>query len=316
MNDMGLPPGVDAPSHAVPNGYFVIVPQTQAPAQSDDSVDLAAIVSLVIKEWKLIVGLAVLLGVISSVVAFELPNTYKAKAVIALVIPDDSAGGGLRSQLSGVAALAGLDIGSAAARREEQVATLLSASFARDFILSQNLMPVLFFDRWDTRTKQWRSDKKPPTLEAGVRKFMERVRSISEDKKTGLVTVHVEWYSPELAARWTNQLVEMVNDRLRLEAVRDAGRSVEYLNKELSKTNVVGIQQGIYRLIEQQVNNAMLANVREEYAFRFIDRAVPPDIKYGPKRSLITLFGCLFGTILGLGVVKLRHTARRFRKVK
>jgi LPS O-antigen subunit length determinant protein (WzzB/FepE family) len=124
------------------------------------------------------------------------------------------------------------------------------------------------------------------------------------------VKVAVEWYSPDLAARWANHMVEMANERLRTEATRDAGQSIDYLNKELEKTNVVELRQAIYRLIEDQVSRAMLANVQRQYAFRVIDSAVPPEFKSRPKRALFVVVGALLGLGAGWLVSFLRRPDR------
>ena len=187
---------------------------------------------------------------------------------------------------------------------------LLSKGFARDFITSQNLMPVLFADKWDANTHNWRKGIQPPTLEGGVRKFTSTVRAVAQDKKTGLVKITVDWYSPELAAAWANRTVEMVNDILRMQAVSEADRSIDYLNKELAKTNAVEMQHVIYRVMEDQLNTAMLANVQREYAFRVIDPAVAPVQKYGPHRSILTLVGAAVGFFIGLAVLYVRRAVR------
>ena len=161
------------------------------------------------------------------------------------------------------------------------------------------------------QAKQWRPDKKPPTLGQAVDRFTDGVVSIEEDRKTSLVTVTVDWYSPQLAAQWANGLVEMVNERLRADAIRSAQSSLEYLDKELAKTSVVEIRQAIYRMTEEQVSNAMLANVHREYAFRFVDRAVPPEMKNSPKRRVMAAVGAAVGLFLGTMVVYLRRLLAR-----
>jgi LPS O-antigen subunit length determinant protein (WzzB/FepE family) len=101
----------------------------------------------------------------------------------------------------------------------------------------------------------------------------------------------------------------MVNDRLRGEAVRQADLSIQYLNKELATTNVVGVQQGIYALIQEQIGKSMVANVQREYAYRVIDPAVPPDVKASPLRAVIGSVGAIAGLILSLTYVLLRRPA-------
>ena len=82
----------------------------------------------------------------------------------------------------------------------------------------------------------------------------------------------------------------------------------------MAKTSEVDIRQAIYRLTEEQVNNAMLANVQREYAFRFIDPAIPPETKFSPKRPLITSVGAVIGLFVGSFAVYLRPSLARRRR--
>jgi uncharacterized protein involved in exopolysaccharide biosynthesis len=91
-----------------------------------------------------------------------------------------------------------------------------------------------------------------------------------------------------------------VNKQLRTEAVEEAQKSVAYLEKQLSLTSSVEVQQAIYRLIEAQTKKQMVASTREEYAFQTIDPAVPPQEKASPKRALIVITALMFGLVLGV----------------
>jgi uncharacterized protein involved in exopolysaccharide biosynthesis len=106
-------------------------------------------------------------------------------------------------------------------------------------------------------------------------------------------------------------LIDKVNEKLRADAARNSDRSLEYLNKELATTSEVEIRQAIYRLIEEHVNNAMLASVQHEYAFRFIDQAVPPEKKNSPKRVILTAVGAAVGLFIGALLVRLQMARRR-----
>jgi capsular polysaccharide biosynthesis protein len=294
-----------------PQGYFVVVP----PAAGAGGFDVAALVNVQLKSWKLLLGAALLAGLIGAGISLQLPKKYRAQILIAPVTQNEGVAGGLRGQLGGLAALTGIDLGSSGGRREESLATLGSAGFARDFIVAENLLPVLFWEQWDGQKRAWKNGELPPSLSKGANKLLGDVASINEDRKTGLVTLTVEWYSPEVAARWANGMVESVNERLRAEATRNSAKSIEYLEKELAKTSVVELRQSIYHLIEDQVNNAMLANVQRQYAFRVIDPATTPETRASPRRVQITLASAVFGLIAGMGIVFLRETwqARRRR---
>jgi capsular polysaccharide biosynthesis protein len=280
-----------------PAGYFVVVQQTPA----EDVVNLATIFAILVNSWKALLIAAFLGGIVAAVISLQMRSLYRAETLLAPVAKDSlGAGDALRNQIGGLASFAGIDLGAGSGRKEESLATLSAPGFSRSFILTENLAPVLFAERWDLKANRWREDGKQPTLEDAVKTFTKSVRTITVDRKTGLVTVAVEWYSPLLAARWANRMVEMVNERLRTQAIRDADLSIDYLNKELAKTNVVEMQQGISRLIESQVNKAMVANVEREYAFRVIDLAIAPETRVSPKRTVMTLVGGAIGLFVGV----------------
>jgi uncharacterized protein involved in exopolysaccharide biosynthesis len=289
-----------------PSGYFVLVP----PKVEEDTVDLAKVVAIVVSSWKLLLAAALVCGFIAGVVSLQMPSLYRAQALVAPVSQGGTGASALRGQFGGLAALAGIDLGTNSGTQEEAYATLVSSGFARDFIAAERLPPILFSERWDSVAKQWRVGQKAPTVEQTVKKFMSDVRSITKDHKTGLITVTVDWYSPALASRWVNSMIDMANQRLRADAIRNAEQSIEYLNKELAKSGVVELRHAIYRLIESQVNNAMVANVQREYAFHFIDRAVPSQERISPRRTVMVLVGAALGLFVGLVLVFLRHAFR------
>jgi len=289
-----------------PSGYFIVIPETP-PGTPDD---LAAFVDGLLGKWKLLLTMTMIGGCVGLISALLMPSIYRAQALIAPVIRTNGlATGGALRQLS---ALANIDLGSEDVRKEESLATLKSRGFAREFIQANNLLPVLFPDRWDG-AHSWRAGTIPPTLDETVKRFTNEVIDIEEDRSTGFVTVTVKWRSPQLAAQWANALVEMVNEKLRVEAIGSADRSLEYLNRELAKTNVVEIRQAIYRLTEQQVNNAMLANVQREYAYRFLDRAVAPERRFSPKRTVVSAVGAATGLFLGVLIVYVQRRRAKHR---
>jgi uncharacterized protein involved in exopolysaccharide biosynthesis len=124
----------------------------------------------------------------------------------------------------------------------------------------------------------------------------------------------IEWTDPALAAKWANGLVMQVNKQLRTEAVEEAQKSVAYLEKQLSLTSSVEVQQAIYRLIEAQTKKQMVASTREEYAFQTIDPAVPPQERASPKRALIVLTGLVLGLALGMLVVSVMRSREHSRR--
>jgi uncharacterized protein involved in exopolysaccharide biosynthesis len=231
---------------------------------------------------------------------------YRAQTVIAPISQEGSSSvlGSLQSELGGLAALAGLDLQDGEQFKREALARLSSREFTYNFITEEGMLPILFADEWDVARATWIDDDPDsiPTLEDGFRLIQDEVRTVSEDRRTGLVKVTVDWKDAALAKRWANQLVVRINADMRSNASTQAEKNLEYLNKELAKTTVVELRQAINHLIESEVRKAMIANVHEEYAFRVIDPAFLP----GPRnvvwpRLIVVIPGALIcGAIIGL----------------
>jgi uncharacterized protein involved in exopolysaccharide biosynthesis len=205
-------------------------------------------------------------------------------------------------QLGGLAALAGIGLGNDD-DRSEAIATLQSRALISTFIEQHKLLPMIFADKWDAAAGRWRTTDPAdtPSLNDGYRRFDQKIRSVTEDRRTGVVTLTITWRDPKLAADWANELAARVNREMRDRAIGEARRSLEYLNRELDKTQVVDLRQPIYRLIENRINTVMLANVRDEYAFKIVDPATPPDADdYSrPLHWLFALAGATLGALAG-----------------
>jgi uncharacterized protein involved in exopolysaccharide biosynthesis len=135
--------------------------------------------------------------------------------------------------------------------------------------------------------------------------FNHGIRTIVEDRRTGLVTVRIIWRDPVQAAAWANELVSRANDELRRRAVTRAQGSIEYLKREARSADAVEIQQTLYRLMEEQYKTLLLANGTNDYAFSIIDPAVAadPNRYVSPRPRLYIFAGLFFGTVLAAIVV-------------
>ena len=210
----------------------------------------------------------------------------------------------LGGQLGGLASLAGFDLGSGRDEGQEALATLRSRAFSQRFIVEHGLLQAFFAEQWDAETGTWilEDDQSEPSPRRGFRVLDQRVRFIEEDVGTGVIRLVVEWRDPALAARWANQLVADINELLRADAIKEAEKSIAYLNRELEKSSVIELRQAIYRLIESQVQQVMVANVRDEYAFKIIDPATvaEPSEYVRPNKVLMVGLALFFGPAAGI----------------
>ena len=227
-------------------------------------------------------------------------DKYEASVVMTPAIDEARGGrlgslGALASQYSGLASLAGLAL-PGSDKKEEAVAVLQSELLTQKYIQDNNLLPVLYEKLWDPATRRWTTDdpKKTPTLWKANQRFKKKIRSVVSDNKTGLIVLTIKWRDPVEAAKWANGLVKLTNEYLRDKAIREAERNITYLNEQASKTTIVGAQQAIYALLQDEINREMLARGRVEYVLKVIDPAIVPE---EPSSR-----GPFFMSVLGFGV--------------
>jgi len=258
-------------------------------------------------EYKhLILGITLTCSLLAAVMAFLMKPVYRAEILLSPVKQEKRTDlGSLVSQLGGLEDIAGINLGAGGNNTLEAIATLKSRALTTTFIKEENLMPVLFTDRWDISRKQWKAGLEAPTEWDAYNLFDNSIRFVSLDNRSGLVTLAIEWGDPELAAQWANQLVQRVNAQRRAEAIREAE----------TKTSSVEIQQAIYRLIEAQAKTIMVANARSEYTFKVIDAAIAPQERVRPKRQWIVIQGLLVGLIIALFVAFIRSSMVKHKTV-
>ena len=280
-----------------------------ATAGTESYIDLKWVVRRLQAARWWIVAVIVLSTSAFAAYAFLTTPVYRATTVLVPASTDQgglagSLGGALGS-LGGLASLAGINFSNTGAETEESLAVLRSREFTEAFIRDKQILPLLFEDAWDPATKNWKNPAKPPTLARAYKSFNAGVRSISQDRRTGLVTMTIDWRDRQLAAEWANELVARLNSEMRARAIAKSSASVGFLEQELQKTPLLGTQEAINRLIEAQIKQRMVASVTHEYAFRVVDRAMLPDLsdKVRPKRLVLLLMGPLVGMFVGVGAV-------------
>lgn len=287
------------------------LPQSQLGWQEHgDEIDLREVFATLWRGKLVITAITLCVVATAVCITFAFDKRYDA-AVVFTAVPDNGTsgslggGGGLGAQLGGLASLAGLSL-SGNERKAEFLAVLQSQSLAERFITENNLLPVFFKDDWDSVLSQWENQEDAPTLWEAGQYFKKKVRRLTTDNKTGISTLTISWTDPSVASAWANQLLAMANEYVRSRAISEAEGNIDYLNEQLSKTTVVAVQNSITRLLENEINRAMLARAGQEYAFRVIDPAVKPDRASFPNRKLFAALGFVLGLLVSVAVVLIR----------
>jgi LPS O-antigen subunit length determinant protein (WzzB/FepE family) len=252
-------------------------------------------------------------AVFSVVFALLLPNIYRAETVLVPVQPESGLGD-LTALAGRVAGLSGLALGAGSDMTQEALATIRSRAFTEQYIQANGLLPQLFPDLWDSQRRDWNvSDpEERPTLWTGFEK-LDEVRAIEFDQGAGTVTVSVEWPDPALATAWVNGMVAALNRHLQQRAIAESERNRQFLEAQIAATNVVEIKEVLYRLLETQIRTIVLAQGRPEYAFKVVGKALVPEKKSKPWRSVICIAITLLGGLLSTAFVLIRHAHRSRR---
>ena len=291
----------------------------------DDDIDLRKLFRS-IWDGKWLVGTISFAGtVIAVIVALMLPNFYQAEALLAPT-QDSRAGhlATLSAQYGELASLAGINLADGSLDKTTLGLEILkSRKFISEFIKHHDILaPLMAAKSWDEDTEELKIDsgiydvvamkwvravspprKVVPSQQEAYEKFIEDVLSVEQDKTTGFITIGIEHYSPIVAKQWVDWLVQDINATVMQQDVDKAEQAIKYLQEQITATSLAGLQNIFFRLMEEQTKTVMLARVSPEYMFRTIDPAVAPEIKAGPKRSLIAFLGMILSGMISIAII-------------
>jgi LPS O-antigen subunit length determinant protein (WzzB/FepE family) len=296
----------------------------------DDEIDLRELFGVLWSGKIKIIVITAIFAVGSVFYALSIPNQYKATALLA---PAQSDGGGLSSalgQLGGLASLAGVSIGGGESS-ESQIAQeiMKSWSFVETFIADNDLTPEVYAaegwskgsgelrineDAYDTASDEWLTKDSngniaPPSSWQLFKKFSGML-SVSENKKSGLVSVSIEYYSPQMAKEWLDMYVSAINEHMQARQVAKVTNNIDYLEAQIGKTSIAEMREVFYIIIEEQTKNKMVAEASPDYAFVAVSPSMVPEEKSQPKRALVCILGTLLGGMLSVLLVLVSHYAR------
>ncbi|WP_229618458.1 Wzz/FepE/Etk N-terminal domain-containing protein [Vibrio parahaemolyticus] len=300
-------------------------------SQSDE-IDLIDIVLALWRGKWVITVTTIVFAVCAILYSINLPNIYKADALLAPSETSNPSGlAGMAGQLGGLAALTGVNFGTSEySRTDLAVQVIKSRQFIGRFIEKHDLLvPLLAAKGWDLnqnellldselydeKNNKWLRDASglrsaTPSSQEAYEFFRTKVFSINKDKESGLYVVSVKHYSPYIAKKWLNWLIEDINDVMRKRTIDEASQNLDYLNTQLRKTAITDMQSTFYKLIEEQTKSLMLAEVQEEFVFKTVDPATVPEIKSEPNRAFICVLITLIGAIFSSAIVLLNFALR------
>lgn len=292
---------------------------------ADNEIDLRELFKAVWQGKWIIIATTFVFAVAAIIYALSLPNIYKSEALLA---PASEQKAGISGQLGGLAALAGVNLGSGAGVDKTALAMeiIKSREFISRFIDKYDiLVPLMAAEKWHLESNtlsyddevyninsgEWLREAKPPrlaqpSLQEAYKVFTE-ILTVSQDKATGMVKISIEHLSPYVAQQWTTMLVYELNQDMKQRDIAEAERAIIYLQKQIAETNVTDIRSALFSLIEDQTKTLMLANARDEYIFKTVDSAIVSEEKAKPARAVICILSVMMGSILSILIVFVRY---------
>lgn len=294
---------------------------------NEDEINLHELFLVIYRNKWLISSLTFLTSIVALVYSLLLPNIYESQAIVA---PNESSNqSSLIQRYSGLANLAGVNLPSqeVESNSSKAIKKMVSLSFFESNILPKIFLPDLMaFDYWNAETNSITYNKKifdsskniwvrkysfpqklVPSAQESFMTFIEDHLTISEDKKTGFITVKIKHQSPYIAKEWAKLLIDEINNFYRKNDKDEAERALSYLNMQIAKTNLSEIKGVIAALMQQETQKLTLVEANEFYVYEYIDPPAVMESKSEPLRLFIIFMGALIGIIAGIIFVLLRH---------
>ncbi|RUM43716.1 MAG: hypothetical protein DSY35_02980 [Desulfurobacterium sp.] len=197
----------------------------------EEEIDLYELWLTLKRRKKTVLGITFLFTAVALILCFVLPPTYRTETSLMPLGGEQSSK--LSSLLSSLPISIPLPAGGQAGITVEAV---LKSRILRERIVKDlNLLPLLFPDKWDEATKSWKlgEGETPPTLVDGAEE-LEDLMSVSTDKKTGVVTLTVDFpKDPEMSYKIAVTALKEAQNILNEKAFTLAKKYRIYVEKQL-----------------------------------------------------------------------------------
>jgi hypothetical protein len=296
----------------------------------DDEIDIREFFNVLLEGKWIIISVTAFVSIIGVIYSLLLPNIFESRALLVPVKSSNSISGALGGY-SSLAGLAGISLPSGSDEGNTVKATkkISSLSFFENNILANIYLPELMavrswnsqtntvvFDAniYDANTNTWiRNYSYPrqqiPSAQESFKEFKKEHLNLSEDKKSGFITLSIKHQSPFVAKQWVELIVNEVNSFYRQKDKLESEKAVSYLNKQISLTSLSEIKEALAQLLQEQTKKLALIEANEFYVFDYIDPPAVMEEKIEPKRALICILSALLGGILSALYLLIRHYA-------
>jgi uncharacterized protein involved in exopolysaccharide biosynthesis len=254
--------------------------EIDATAMNEQSVDIPITEAIrrIGARWKYLALLFLSGLLLGTALSLVLRPVYVAEVLLATKETESGALGGLARQFSGLASVAGINIGGGNTDRDVARATLTSFETFSEFAAREDVKAELLKNTklGGSTNPQWRT----------INALSKRVELVPE-KRSGLYRLRLEWYDSETAAKWANDLVALADFRLRRDALKTAESRLAYLEDRMKEPGAVAVNEAVAQVMVDTLRTITMAGADQEFAIKIVDKAVTSERPARPRKKLI-----------------------------
>ena len=267
---------------------------------------------------------AVLIAVLLAIIYLHLVQyNYTATLMVSPVMSSSGSVQGKLRGLSGLASLAGVNIGDDAATQSFMLYQegLYSRDVANELAKNPELMHVVFHKQWDAGKKQWLRPSGPvavlvplvkevigipirpwnPPDGAALQDYISKTVAVDSDPLKPVVTITYRDEDPKFAVKFLNALNRAVDYKLRNIALVRADEYVDYLSAQLNTVTNADIRQALMSTLSDQEKAKMMVHATAPYAAQPFGPPSASPKPTSPNPTLILFIAVVFGTLFGVG---------------
>ena len=281
------------------------------------TVDIKELVGLLWGGRKLIISVTSVIAVCTMFYALSLTDYYKSDAIMSILETSQKSAG--LTGMGGLASFAGIDLSSENTKGAMIVNTVGSRSFVKHLMSFDGVLPsmmaaesydseskkiVFDSDIYDATKKEW-IGAQPHYLEAW-QKYRNMITVEFHDVRN-ILSLEAEHVSPIFVQEFLTLIIREADNAIRQQDTKRSSEAIEYLTSELSRTALTEIRTSINHLLQRQLEQQMRGGISSNFVINVIDPPYIPIMKSKPSRTFICLVGTLFGFVIGVFWVVLRH---------
>jgi len=270
-------------------------------ARYEDEINLFDLAKVLLKHKGFIALVVFIFVVATATISLVMTKVYESKAIITPVMVTEEQGGMM-------AMAAQFGIATPQSSNVSEIMNLLKSDILMQKVMQRGKLYDVLFDK-DKLKEKTENEK----TWMGIR-ALKGILKVSENKKDNAITLSAQYKDPVIAQKIASTTLTELTEHMTAEAKRVAEANRAYLESQIKTAGDPFIRTNVYGLIARQIQTAMLAEAKENYAFKVIDPPRVPDRKIKPKRAQMVVIAFVVALFLGISLAFVQEHFQKNRE--